>query len=432
MAPSSNTLRAIFFLAVLVCAAHAGKPAPKEKGKDKSGDSAAAPDAAAPDAAAPEAAAPEGAGGSSDVSKAGAKGDGKTDSTKAVNEAWAAACGKEGAQTLTIPKGDYLTGPLNFSGPCKGSVTIQLDGNLLASTDLAQYKTNWIEIEHVDNLVITGKGTLDGQGKQVWDDNKCDKKYDCKILPNSLVLNYVNNGTVSGITLLNSKFFHMNVFQCKDITIKDVIITAPGDSPNTDGIHMGDSSKVTITGTTISSGDDCISIGPGSTGINITGVTCGPGHGISVGSLGRYKDEKDVTDVNVKDCTLKKTTNGVRIKTYEDAATALTASDIHYENIAMEDVANPIIIDMNYCPNNICTDKGASKITVKDVTFKNITGTSSTPEAVSLLCSDKLPCSGVTLDNVKVEFKGTNNKTMAVCNNAKGSSTGCLKELACL
>ena len=92
--------------------------------------------------------------------------------------------GKEGAQTLTIPKGDYLTGPLNFSGPCKGSVTIQLDGNLLGTTDLKAYKTNWIEIQHVDNLVINGKGTIDGQGKQVWDSNKCAQKYDCKILPN--------------------------------------------------------------------------------------------------------------------------------------------------------------------------------------------------------------------------------------------------------
>jgi len=418
MALTGDILRVFFFLAMVVCAAHAAKEAPKGK-DEKKGDSAGAPE-------------PSGGGGSSDISELGAKGDGKTDCTKALNDAWTAACGKEGAQTLTIPKGDYLTGPLNFSGPCKGSVTIQLDGNLLGTTDLKAYKTNWIEIQHVDNLVINGKGTIDGQGKQVWDNNKCAQKYDCKILPNSLVLDYVNNGTVSGITLLNSKFFHMNVFQCKGITIKDVTVTAPGDSPNTDGIHMGDSSKVTITGTTIGVGDDCISIGPGSTEINITGVTCGPGHGISVGSLGRYKDEKDVTDVNVKDCTLKKSTNGVRIKSYEDAASTLTASKLHYENIAMEDVANPIIIDMKYCPNKICTKNGASKVTIKDVTFKNITGTSSTPEAVSLLCSDKLPCTGVTLDNVKVEFKGTNNKTMAVCNNAKGSSTGCLKELACL
>jgi galacturan 1,4-alpha-galacturonidase len=167
----NNNLRVFFLLAMVVCAAHAGKPAPKGKDDEKS-DSAAAPSDAA------------GGGDSSDISKLGAKGDGKTDNTKALNDAWATACGKEGAQTLMIPKGDYLTGPLNFTGPCKGSVTIQLDGNLLGSTDLAQYKSNWIEIKQVDNLVITGKGTLDGQGKQVWDNNKCDKKYDCKILPN--------------------------------------------------------------------------------------------------------------------------------------------------------------------------------------------------------------------------------------------------------
>lgn len=414
MAFPNNTMLRTLFLLVLVCAAHAG-------GKAKESSSAPA----------------EGGGGSCDggtcdITKMGATAGGKTDSTKAVQEAWTSACGGTGKQKIMIPKGDFLVGPLNFTGPCKGDVTIQLDGNLLASTDLSQYKGNWIEILRVDNLVITGKGTLDGQGPAVWSKNSCAKKYDCKILPNSLVLDFVNNGEVSGITLLNSKFFHMNVFQCKDMVIKDVTVTAPGDSPNTDGIHMGDSSGVTISNTVIGVGDDCISIGPGTTKVNITGVTCGPGHGISIGSLGRYKDEKDVTDINVKDCTFKKSTNGLRIKAYEDAKSVLTASKIHYENIKMEDAANPIIIDMKYCPNKICTASGGSKVTVKDVSFKNITGTSSTPEAVSLLCTDKIPCSGVTMDNVKVEYSGKNNKTMAVCNNAKGSSTGCLKELACL
>ena len=416
MACTDNAMRALFLLA-LVCAAHAGK--------DKK-ESSSAPAKEGGDAKAAS-----GPGGSFDITKLGASGNGKTDSTKAVQEAWTSACGGTGKQTILIPKGDYLVGPLNFTGPCKGDVTIQVDGNLLATTDLSQYKGNWIEILRVDNLVITGKGTLDGQGPAVWSKNSCAKKYDCKILPNSLVLDYVNNGEVSGITLLNSKFFHMNVFQCKDMLIKDVTVTAPGDSPNTDGIHMGDSSGVTIVNTVIGVGDDCISIGPGTSKVNITGVTCGPGHGISIGSLGRYKDEKDVTDINVKDCTLKKTSNGLRIKAYEDAASVLTASKIHYENIKMEDSANPIIIDMKYCPNKICTASGASKVTVKDVSFKNVTGTSSSPEAVSLLCSDKIPCTGVTMDNVNVEYSGTNNKTMAVCKNAKGTATGCLKELAC-
>ncbi|AQK82067.1 Pectin lyase-like superfamily protein [Zea mays] len=38
---------------------------------------------------------------------------------------------------------------------------------------------------------------------------------------------------------------------------------------------------------------------------------------------------------------------------------------------------------------------------------------------------------GVTMDDVNVEYSGTNNKTMAICTNAKGSTKGCLKDLAC-
>lgn len=79
-------------------------------------------------------------------------------------------------------------------------MTIQVDGNLLASTDLSLYKANSIEILRVDNLVITGKGKLDGQGPAVWSKNSCANKYACKILPTSLVLDFVNNGEVSGIT----------------------------------------------------------------------------------------------------------------------------------------------------------------------------------------------------------------------------------------
>lgn len=171
MAVSDNAIR-VFFLLMVVCAAVHAKPVQKEK--------ESAPAAAGPKGAA----AASGPGGSFDITKLGASGDGKADCTKAVQEAWTSACGGTGKQTILIPKGDYLVGPLNFTGPCKGDVTIQVDGNLLASTDLSQYKSNWIEILRVDNLVITGAGKLDGQGPAVWSKNACAKKYDCKILPN--------------------------------------------------------------------------------------------------------------------------------------------------------------------------------------------------------------------------------------------------------
>ncbi|CAO2200561.1 unnamed protein product [Urochloa humidicola] len=423
MAPTNNALVRAFFILTLVCAVCAAK-----KGGAKKADAEAAP--APGGAAAPEGAAKAGPDGTFDISKLGATSDGKTDSTKAVQEAWDSACAATGSATVVIPKGDYLVGPLNFTGPCKGAMTVQLDGTLLGSNDLSKYTASWIEVCHVENFAITGTGTLDGQGTGVY----IKSKTDCKAMPNTLVLFHVTNGTISGIRFINSKFFHINIDTSKDITVKDVSITAPADVENTDGVHVGGSSKVSVTNATIGTGDDCVSIGPGSSGVTVSGILCGPGQGISVGCLGRYKDEKDVTDVTVRDCVLKHTTNGVRIKSYEDAESVLTASNLTFENIRMEDVANPIIIDQYYCPEKVCPGKqsNSSLVSVKDVKFRNITGTSSTPEAVTFICSDKQPCSGVELIDVNVEYAGKDNKTMAVCSNAKGTTKGTLEALACL
>ncbi|CAA0809424.1 Pectin lyase-like superfamily protein [Striga hermonthica] len=51
--------------------------------------------------------------------------------------------------------------------------------------------------------------------------------------------------------------------------------------PNTDGIHIQSSQQVTISNSTISCGDDCISIGDHISDIEICRVECGPDHGIS-------------------------------------------------------------------------------------------------------------------------------------------------------
>uniref|UniRef100_A0A804QK99 Exopolygalacturonase n=1 Tax=Zea mays TaxID=4577 RepID=A0A804QK99_MAIZE len=394
MASAHNALRVFFILAVVcaVCTA-------KRTGANKE-ESAAAPGGAA-----------GGSGGTFDISKLGATSDGKTDCTKAVQDAWTSACEATGSATVVIPKGDYLVGPLNFTGPCKGSnIAIQLDGNLLGSNDLDKYTASWIELSHVNNIGITGSGTLDGQGTAVYSKSKTDN---VKAMPN---------------------FFHINIDNSESITVKDVNITAPADVENTDGVHVGGSSKISILNSTIGTGDDCVSIGPGCNGVLVDSITCGPGQGISVGCLGRYKDEKDVSDITVRNCVLKNTTNGVRIKSYVDAESVLTASHLTFENIRMEEVANPIVIDQYFCPQKVCPGKrsNSSHVSVKDVTFRNITGTSSTPEAISLLCSETQPCSGVSLIDVNVEYAGKNNKTMAVCSNAKGTAKGSIEALACL
>lgn len=89
-----------------------------------------------------------------------------------------------------------------------------------------------------------------------------------------------SNVVVSGLTSVNSRYFHMAIDQCNNIMLGKLKISAPTWSPNTDGIHIQSSSGVTISRSSIMTGDDCISIGPGSKNLLIDHIACGPGHGI--------------------------------------------------------------------------------------------------------------------------------------------------------
>lgn len=67
----------------------------------------------------------------------------------------------------------------------------------------------------------------------------------------------------------------------------------------------------------------------------------------SIGSLGRYPDEKDVKNVMVSNCTFLNTTNGARIKTMHESP-QLSAMNITFQDIIVEHTFNPIIIDQHY------------------------------------------------------------------------------------
>lgn len=96
----------------------------------------------------------------------------------------------------------------------------------------------------------------------------------------SLKFNNVKDAKIRGIQFLNAMGFHMHITNSYLIRIHSLRITAPIDSPNTDGMHISKSQAVKIARTVIRTGDDCISIGQGATNVTINQVTCGPGHGI--------------------------------------------------------------------------------------------------------------------------------------------------------
>ncbi|XP_038886976.1 exopolygalacturonase isoform X1 [Benincasa hispida] len=349
----------------------------------------------------------------------GARANGLTDDSNAFLAAWRMACGSAGLVTFLIPKGTYLVGPVKFSGPCKNvsSLTVKMKGYLKASTDLSKYGSGagWIEFRWMEGLTLTGGGTFDGQGAEAWPFNNCLDDYNCKLLPTNLKFVAMNNTVVQHITSLDSKFFHLALVQCKRFRGSKLMISAPANSPNTDGIHIDRSYNVHLSQSRIQTGDDCISIGQGNSQVTVSSINCGPGHGISVGSLGRYRNEGDVNGLVVKNCSLTGTTNGIRIKTWPNSPGSSSATNMTFENITMNNVSNPIIIDQSYCPFRSCSLKAPSLVKLSDIYFKNIRGTSSSKVAVALECSKGIPCQNVNLENVHLNLSSGENHPSSTC-----------------
>ncbi|PRQ28379.1 putative glycosidase [Rosa chinensis] len=363
------------------------------------------------------------------VMRYGAIEGGRTDNSQAFLKAWIEACKWDGRAKVVIPPGTFKLFPVIFSGPCKGNMAFVIKGTLLASTSPSALSSeNWISFRNIEQLTVAGGGTLDGQGSSVWSLNDCKTNPVCKALPTSMTFDFVTNASVHHLRSFNSQNGHFKVHGCQKIDFGNIRISAPEDSPNTDGIKIGNSYRIRIRRTIIETGDDCIGIVSGSQKIHISNVFCGPGHGISIGSLGGHSyTEYDVEGIFVKNSVFKKTDNGLRIKTWaRDSPKPLKASNIVYEDINMIDVRNPIVIDQQYCPNNQCNQQAtSSNVQISDVTFRNIWGTSSSQEAVTLKCSKSKPCKNIVMENIKLphtDSKGA--ATTSICNNVIGNSYG--------
>ncbi|CAN8317895.1 unnamed protein product [Cochlearia groenlandica] len=355
------------------------------------------------------------------VSDFGAKGDEKTDDTQAFVTAWKKACSLHGAVNFLVPEGKtYLLKSIKLAGPCKSILTAQIFGTLSASQKRSDYKdlSKWITFNGVNDLTVEGgaTGTVNGNGETWWENScKRNKAKKCTKAPTAVTFYNSKNLRVNNLRVKNAQQIQISIEKCYNVQVTNVVVTAPEDSPNTDGIHITNTQNIQVSKSIIGTGDDCISIESGSQNVKINDITCGPGHGISIGSLGDDNSKAFVSGVTVDGAKLSGTDNGVRIKTYQGGSG--TASNIIFQNIEMDNVKNPIIIDQDYCDKSKCT-KQKSAVQVKNVVYRNIIGTSATDVAITLNCSKDYPCQGIVLD--KVNIKGGK----ATCTNANVLNKG--------
>ncbi|XP_021752503.1 polygalacturonase-like [Chenopodium quinoa] len=360
----------------------------------------------------------------------GAKSDGLTDSSRAFTSAWNIACESRNPSTIFVPQGRYLVNKaLVFNGRnCKNkAISFVIRGTLVAPADFRVLGNagTWFSFDDVTGVSIFG-GVFDGQGAGLWACKRSGKT--CP--PGATTIRFSNsmNIVVNGLTSLNSQLYHIDFDGCKEVKAEGVQVSASGASPNTDGIHVQHSTGVTIMNTKIGTGDDCVSIGAGTSNLWIENIACGPGHGISIGSLGKELNEPGVVNVTVKSCTFVGTKNGVRIKSWGRPSNGFVRH-VLFQHLKMVNAQNPIIINQNYCPNERGCPGQVSGVRISDVTYQDIHGTSETRIGVKFDCSSKYHCADIKVKDVHLTYR--NKPAGSSCNNTVGTILGSILPNSC-
>ncbi|KAI3463391.1 hypothetical protein Pfo_020054 [Paulownia fortunei] len=368
------------------------------------------------------------------IDEFGAKGDGITDDTKTLQDVWKVACSLSLPAKIVIPAGNsYLVKPTDFAGPCQSNVTLRISGIVVAPQDPEVWDGldvhKWLYFHGVEHLTIEGGGVIDGMGQQWWAQScKTNESNPCTHAPTAITFHKCKNFKVRNVTLVNSQQMHMAFTNCMHVAVSGLTVIAPADSPNTDGIHISASTHVELKDTIIGTGDDCISIVSNSSRIRIKNIVCGPGHGISIGSLGKSNSSAAVQDVIVDGAVLFNTGNGVRIKTWQGGSGF--ARKITFQNIWMHNVSNPIIIDQYYCDSPVPCLNQTSAVSIDSISFRGIKGTSATEEAIILLCSESYPCKRLYLENIQlISLSGI---AKSFCWEAYGTSSGLIYPPSCI
>ncbi len=359
----------------------------------------------------------------------GAVGDGKTLNTAAFQKA-VAAIERAGGGHLIVPAGTYKTLPFTLTSHMDlhldPGATIRApntfeeygipDPNTAPPTPPGRGRGAVGRMAPLiscapgaTDLAITGSGTIDGSGAMFWMwSDKAARRYPpgraTVPRPMLVALPGVTRLHVDGITLTNSPSFHLAP-SGQDITLENLRIVAPSDSPNTDALDPG-GQRIVIRKCELDIGDDNVALKNGGHDILIEDLTCLHGHGISIGSGTR----NGFRHVIVRRCTFNGTDNGLRIKSYRGGGGEV--HDIRYSDIVMKHVRRPFDINMLYNGNaGLATDVGPRQAEAgqtenipnfHDIHITNLTVTGS-PIAGRILGLPEQMANAITFTNVKFQ-----------------------------
>jgi hypothetical protein len=312
----------------------------------------------------------------------GAKGDGKTLSTQAVQAA-IDACTKDQGGTVLVPAGVFVIGTVEM----KSNVTLHISaqGKLMGSADGKQYhaadaiplrgdstlndgNVGLIFGVNADNVTIEGPGTIDGQGVQFRSPVRgtpppsgrggADRPY-------HLLFHRCKNLRVRDLTLVDSAFHSIRVIQSSYVWMDGLHIHNRVNG-NNDGFHFISCEYTHVSNCDIQTQDDACALFGSCKFVTVTNSTFSTRW--SVFRFGGGNPE----NITISNCVIYQTYGcPIKMQFGPDAQ----AQNLLFSNLVLQDVTGPITISLNNRRRNPDAAAPAAKGYVRNITFQGIRAT---------------------------------------------------------
>ncbi len=343
-----------------------------------------------------------------DVRDCGAKADGETLCTEAIQKA-IDQCSSDGGGTVYFPPGIFLSGTIYM----KTGVTLKLDTGctLLGSKDLGDYPPtvqgfrsytdnytdkSLIYGENLDRIAITGRGTIDGQGRSF--------KGPYKVRPYIIRFIQCRNVTVQDVTIKNSPMWVQHYMACDDVRITGVTVRSRVNH-NNDGINIDSCHRVIISDCNISSGDDAIVLKSTSARMcrDVTVSNCVVSSHCNALKMGT-ESNGGFKNIVMTGCSIYDTRlAGVALEIVDGG----TMDRVVVSNITMDKIGAPIFLRLGNRARPFRKDMEKPGIGVmRNITITNIEATGANPTGCAISGLPNAKIENVTLSNLRLSFDG--------------------------
>jgi hypothetical protein len=315
-----------------------------------------------------------------DIRDYGAKGDGTTLDTAAVQAA-IDRCAEEHGGTVLVPPGVFVVGTLEL----KSCVTLHLSSGarLLGSPEAAHYHAGrgvptsngnvvLLSAADAENVTIEGNGTIDGNGAKFFTgrgDNTGPGQNSAEGYfqrPHLLVFHRCRNLRLHGAFFTASAYHAVRILQCEHVFIDGVRIHNRVNK-NNDGFHFVSSRFVHVSNCDVACQDDACALFGSMQFVTITNSTFSTRWSAFRFGGGEAKN------ITISNCLVYET-YGCAIKMRCGARSRF--EHIRFSNLVLHEVTGPISIGLDSTSRRPGTsDQPATPGVVRDIVFDGIDAT---------------------------------------------------------